>query len=127
VARANAARLSLASRVRLVEVTVPAGGFELCLANLPYVSDAELPMLEPEAREWEPPDALRGGPDGLRAIRGLLHELSSRPDGPPDAVALEVGAGQAPAVTELVRAAGFGRIGVRHDLAGFERVVLGRR
>jgi methylase of polypeptide subunit release factors len=41
------------------------------------------------------------------------------------AVALEVGVGQAAAVAELVRRAGYGTVDVRRDLAGIERVVLG--
>ncbi len=43
VARANAERLGLAGRVELVEGSLPPepGGFDLILANLPYVSEAE--------------------------------------------------------------------------------------
>ncbi len=41
------------------------------------------------------------------------------------AIALEVGAGQAEAVAELVRRAGFERTESRRDLAGVERVVVG--
>ncbi len=44
-----------------------------------------------------------------------------------DAVALEIGDGQAGEVAELVRAAGFPRVEIRADLAGIERVVVGRR
>ena len=42
-------------------------------------------------------------------------------------VALEVGMGQAPAVAEVLRAAGFTATQARRDLAGIERVVVGRR
>ncbi len=92
------------------------------IANLPYVPDAEWAALAPEIREYEPREALLGGPDGLTPIRSLLAA-------PPecDAVALEVGAGQAPEVEELVRAAGFAHTERRRDLAGIERVVVGRR
>lgn len=41
------------------------------------------------------------------------------------AVAVEVGVGQAAAVAELMRAAGFDAVEVRRDLAGIERVVVG--
>jgi release factor glutamine methyltransferase len=41
--------------------------------------------------------------------------------------AFEVGEGQAPAVGELLRAAGFTEIDVVEDLAGIQRVVVGRR
>jgi release factor glutamine methyltransferase len=49
VARANAERLGLAGRVELVEGTLPPGPaeFDLVLANLPYVSEAEWGGLDP--------------------------------------------------------------------------------
>ena len=122
VARANAGRLGLTERVELVEGTLPdLGEFDLVLANLPYVSEAEWGGLEPEVTEWEPREALLAGPDGLDAIRTLLDA------GPPGrCLALEVGEGQAPAVGELMRNAGFTAIEMRRDLAGIERVVVGR-
>jgi methylase of polypeptide subunit release factors len=43
------------------------------------------------------------------------------------AVALELGAGQAPVVAELVGAAGFAQVECKRDLAGIERVVTGER
>ena len=42
-------------------------------------------------------------------------------------LALEVGAGQAPAVAELVRASGFAEVRAERDLAGIERVIVGAR
>jgi methylase of polypeptide subunit release factors len=44
-----------------------------------------------------------------------------------DAVALEIGAGQSAPVRDLVRGASFERVEARRDLAGIERVVIGRR
>jgi release factor glutamine methyltransferase len=136
VARANAERLGLAERVELIEGTLPPepAGFDLVLANLPYVSEAEWGGLEPEVTEWEPREALLAGPDGLDAIRGLLVDRSRHFIRHPNematagrgAVALEVGEGQAVAVGELLREAGFGAVEMRVDLAGIERVVVGR-
>jgi len=125
VARANAERLGLARRVEFVEGTLPPepGEFDLVLANLPYVSEAEWGGLEPEVTEWEPREALLAGPDGLDAIRGLLSLLSKTPVG---CLALEVGEGQSGAVGELMHEAGFSAIEARKDLAGIERVVVGR-
>ncbi len=121
VARANTERLGLAGRVELVEGTLPdSAEFDLVLANLPYVSEAEWGALEPEVTEWEPREALLAGPDGLDAIRALLDA------GPPArCLALEVGAGHAEAVSGLMRGAGFGQIEGRKDLAGIDRVVVG--
>jgi release factor glutamine methyltransferase len=123
VARANAERLGLTERVELVEGTLPASGeFDLVLANLPYVGEAEWRGLEPEVTEWEPREALLAGPDGLDAIRAFLE---TKPVA--RCLALEVGDRQAQAVGELVREAGFRTIEVRKDLSGIDRVVVGRR
>lgn len=122
VARANAARLGLAERVRFLAGSVPGGErFDLAVANLPYVREDEWEGLAPEITAYEPRGALVAGPSGLEAIESLLPRL------PCDAVALEVGAGQAAAVAALAREAGFGSVESRPDLAGVERVVVGRR
>ena len=42
-------------------------------------------------------------------------------------MALELGAGQAGAVQELMRTAGFATVRAERDLAGIERVVVGER
>jgi release factor glutamine methyltransferase len=136
VARANAERLGLSERVELIEATLPPGPgeFDLILANLPYVAESDWGDLEPEVTEWEPREALSAGPDGLDAIRKLLAERArvlSRYSGQNTSstngiVALEVGEGQAATVGELLRDAGFGSVEVRADLAGIERVVVGR-
>jgi release factor glutamine methyltransferase len=125
LSRSNAARLDLSGRVRFIEGSVPAGlRFDLVLANLPYVSEGEWGRLQPEIREFEPREALVAGPRGTEAIESLLQELQGGPR--PGAVALEVGAGQADEVAGLVRAAGYTAVEARRDLAGIERVVLGR-
>ena len=95
------------------------------MANLPYVSEAEWENLAPEIRDHEPREALVPGPTGLEAIRELLGGLEQLPERP-GAIALEVGEGQAPEVIELVREAGFDAVEARRDLAGIERVVVGR-
>ena len=121
VARANAERLGLADRVEFREGSLPAGeNFDLVLANLPYVAERDWPKLQPEVTKWEPREALLAGPDGLDAYR----ELFAPPAGC-RAVAVEVGEGQAAAVAELMRGAGYPRTEVRRDLAGIERVVVG--
>ena len=122
VARANAARLGLSDRVRFLIGTHPDGQrYALTLANLPYVSDDEWSRLEPEITEHEPRDALVAGPTGLEAIEALISTVG------PGVLALEVGAGQAPAVASLMSAAGFDRVETRRDLAGIERAVVGRK
>ena len=126
VAKANRDRLGLGERVRLIEGSYPAEpGFDLVLANLPYVGDGEWDGLAPEITRFEPRGALVAGPTGLEAIDALLGAVATRALRT-RAVALEVGVGQAATVAELVRRAGFELVEERRDLAGIERVVLGR-
>jgi len=141
VARANAERLGLAGRVRFAQGTLPPGqSFDLILANLPYVAEADWAGLEPEVTQWEPREALLSGPDGLDHYRDLLAPMdpgpaeclrptfSDSPSGPDTAaIAVEIGEGQGLEVAELMRDAGFAEVEVREDLAGIERVVVGVR
>jgi release factor glutamine methyltransferase len=127
VARANAESLGLSSRVEVIEGSYPAerGPFDLLVANLPYVSEAEWAGLGPDIREYEPREALVAGPSGLEAFESLLAQV--REAGPaPGAIALEVGAGQATQVAELLERAGYASVEARRDIAGIERVVAGR-
>jgi release factor glutamine methyltransferase len=129
VAQVNADRLGLADRVDVVNRGIASldssGPCDLLLANLPYVSEGEWEGLAPEIREYEPREALVAGATGLEAIEGLLDsvaELAMKPA----SVALEIGAGQATAVADLVRRAGYANVETRRDLAGLDRLVIGR-
>ena len=123
VARANAARLGLEVEFHhgdlLAGVT---GRIDAVVSNPPYVEDGA--ELAPEIVRYEPALALRAGPAGLDVIGRLLPAA-----GATEAlmVALEVGAGQAGAVAALTRDAGFAAVEAVRDLAGVERVVVGRR
>jgi len=133
VAQSNAERLGLDDRVDVVlrgpsslMGAQPDGhAFDLLLANLPYVSEDEWEGLAPEIRDYEPREALVPGSTGLEAIEALAEELLSLAPRPP-VVALEIGAGQAEAVSRLIAAAGYGEVEVRSDLAGHDRIVIGR-
>ncbi len=135
VASTNAERLGLADRVRFLEGSLPPGEeFDLILANLPYVAEADWASLQPEVTEWEPREALLAGADGLDAIRTLLTDrvrvlsriARQNTNSAEGIVALEVGDGQAGAVSRLLSEAGFGGVETRADLAGIDRVVIGR-
>jgi release factor glutamine methyltransferase len=135
LARFNGVRLGLEVkwlRADLLSGVLP-DEFDAILSNPPYVADSARASLAPEILRHEPAQALFSGADGLDAIRALLAQVSSR--GSVKMVALEVGAGQAPAVIELARTGGryFNRLVVspllpaEQDLAGIERVVVGER
>jgi release factor glutamine methyltransferase len=115
-ARENAARLGLAVEVS-VESGLPAGDYDLVVANLPYVGEAEWPDLVPEIARYEPRAALVAGPSGLEAIEALVGQ------GPAGAsLALEHAPWQAERVRDLLAEARTLR-----DLADRERVTIGSR
>ena len=125
LARENAERLGIDGRVRFERGTVPEGRrFELVLANLPYVREDEWEGLAPEITGYEPREALVGGADGVEAIASTVPATVAALE-PGASLALEVGAGQAGPVAELLLDLGFGRVEGRQDLAGIPRVVLG--
>ncbi len=126
LARANGSRLRL--KVAWMHADLLEGmpdEFDALLCNPPYVAESERAALAPEILRHEPPEALFAGADGLDVIRALLAQLAGRPR--VRFAALEVGAGQAGAVGELMRAAGFPTVRAERDLAGVERVVVGAR
>lgn len=131
VARRNAARHSVSSKVEfragdLLNPLAPeAGAIDILLSNPPYIALRDRGTLPPEVLA-EPPAALFSGEDGLDAIRAILAG-APRVLAPGGLLAVEVGAGQAPAVADLARAAGLVEIATRKDLAGIERAVLARR
>lgn len=125
VARTNAQRLGFAERVEFVEgmLSPQPGDFDLVVANLPYVAESEWGGLEPEVAKWEPREALLAGPDGLDVLRAAIPAAANVAK----ALALEVGAGQAQAVSEMLFDADFSAVETRPDLAGIPRVVWGQR
>jgi release factor glutamine methyltransferase len=126
VARGNAERLGLAVTFLEGDLGAPLAGqppFSLIAANLPYIPSGELGGLPAEVKV-EPTLALDGGPDGLALVRRLVAEAPALLGGG-GVLALEIGAGQAPATAELLRGAGFADVQTRRDLAGIERVVSG--
>jgi release factor glutamine methyltransferase len=96
---------------------------DIILANLPYVKDSELPQLSPEIRNFEPIVALAGGQDGLEKVRQLLPRARQKllPGG---LILLEIGQGQGPFATALVKDYfPTAKIDLIPDLGGIDRVV----
>jgi release factor glutamine methyltransferase len=126
LAEENAERLGIDGRLHLEHGTVPQGGrFDLVVANLPYVGDEEWDALAPEITRYEPREALVAGGEGIEAIASTAPAALAALDAG-GALAVEVGAGQAGAVAELMLDLGFGQVEGRQDLARIPRVVLGR-
>jgi release factor glutamine methyltransferase len=125
LARLNATQLGLADRASFVVsdwTNAICGRFDLVISNPPYIPAADIAGLMPEVALQEPQRALDGGTDGYDAYRTILHDLQDRllPGG---AAILELGAGQAAAVSALARQAGFAA-SLHLDLAGIQRAIV---
>jgi release factor glutamine methyltransferase len=122
-ARRNAERLGLAGRADLRQGDWGEGvegHFDLILCNPPYIeADATLPA---DVADWEPPEALYAGPDGLDDYRRLAPEIA-RLLTPGGIACIEVGAGQDAAATALFEYRGFTVSSLR-DLNGVNRCLI---
>jgi release factor glutamine methyltransferase len=127
-ARRNASRNGLAARAAFLVgdwAAALAGGFDLVVSNPPYIPSPDLPGLAREVREHDPLAALDGGDDGLDAYRAIIGD-APRLLAPGGALVLELGIGQAEAVTALGIAAGLRLQGVAADLGGIDRALTFR-
>jgi release factor glutamine methyltransferase len=131
LARANLAGIGRAgARVRLFEGSwfdaLPddrRGALDLVVSNPPYVPDGD--ALDPSVEEWEPSNALRGGPDGLDHVR---HILTASPTWlvSGGAVVVELDPRQADEAAALAIAAGLEEVEVVADLSGRSRALRAR-
>lgn len=93
LAKRNATSLGAATAIRFIQGNLldPApGNFDLVVANLPYIADDEWQTLDESVRQYEPVNALRGGPDGLDLIKELMQQARNRLN-PGGAMFLEIG------------------------------------
>ena len=134
LARENRRRIGMEDRLSLLMCgRDPYGAlaarpaFDAIVSNPPYVETGAIDGLPTEVRGHDPREALDGGPDGLAVIRRIAVGARERLlDG--GRVFLEIGAGQAESVAELLERAGpWRRLSVRRDLAGRDRFVTAER
>jgi release factor glutamine methyltransferase len=128
-ARRNAAACGLAARTAFVACDWGAaldGPFDLLVSNPPYVARNEIAALPPEVRDFDPHRALDGGTDGLAGYRAIAGE-ARRLLASGGTLVVELGAGQAAAVTSLLSAAGLAPISPAwDDLGGVTRALAMR-
>lgn len=133
VARQNAASLGLAARARWQKARSldgVAGRFDLVVSNPPYIPSGEIAGLEREVRHYDPLPALDGGTDGLDVYREIISGSAGPEFRAGTWFVVEVGAGQAGAVVELVGRHCGALVASRHrtavDLGGHTRCVAWR-
>lgn len=129
VAAYNAERYDLSGLVEfregpLFEPLEQRERFDIIVSNPPYIAEGERGGLQPEVRDWEPPEALFAGEDGLGVIRQLV-------TGAPEhlvaggLLAFECGLGQAGDIVIDLNATGaFAAVRIRPDLTGRPRFVM---
>ncbi len=100
--------------------------FDLIVSNPPYIPRDVIEGLMEEVRDYEPRLALDGGEDGLDFYRRITCEAGEylKPGG---WLMMEIGQDQADDVRNMMEAAGYEEIQVVQDLAGLDRVVLGKK
>jgi release factor glutamine methyltransferase len=107
----------------LLTCFVPRPMLDMVLANLPYVSHAEIGALPRGIRDHEPRMALNGGESGLEVYERLIPQAACRLAAAGH-VLLEMGAGQAGALERMLVAAGFHVQEMAEDLQGIPRCVI---
>ena len=127
-AEANAARVGLADRAGFVGCDYAgglSGAFNLIVSNPPYIRSADIAGLAAEVRDYDPPAALDGGPDGLDGYRALIPQAAGLL-APGAALVVEAGEGQSGDIEALMKGAGLiCERPPRADLAGIRRAVAG--
>jgi release factor glutamine methyltransferase len=130
VARRNAQRHGVVARVAFVHgsLLTPIGApVDLVVSNPPYVTAADMAILPPEVRDFEPAVALAGGTDGLEVIRALVAQCD-RVLAPGGWLVFEFGHGQEQGVRAALEAWPRLRLArVCADLQGIPRVAVVQR
>ncbi len=126
-ARQNISKYGLEKRIELREgnlfATISEGeSFDFIISNPPYVSQGEWLQLEPEVKDYEPKEALIGGPSGLE----YLLEIGKRAREylrKPGYLLMELSPSQSQEMKDVLVSMGYGHIRVIKDLNGRDRVI----
>jgi release factor glutamine methyltransferase len=128
VARANAARLELGSRIEFHRGDLLGGfspaAFDFVVSNPPYVGEAEEDSVQLEVRKFEPRNAVFAGPTGLEVIERLIPQAQVvlKPGG---WLIFEISGTIAAGVRHLL--ASWAEVRLTNDLQGIARVAAARR
>ena len=128
VARSNAERLGLGSRVQFHQADLLSGFqpgfFDFVVSNPPYIGTTEKDQLLPEVLDFEPHSALFAGADGMEVIRRLAPAAHAalKPGG---FLVMEIGSTLAEPALKLL--ANWENATLKHDLQSLARVVCARK
>lgn len=128
IARANAARHQLESRIQFHQADLLAGmdegTFDYVISNPPYIGEWEADSVEAQVRRFEPRLALFAGPSGLEAFARIIPQAQKalRTGG---WLVMEMGHSSRERVCELLKH--WDETRVTNDLQGIARVIAARR
>ena len=128
VARANAARHQLESRIQFHETDLLEGveknAYDFVVSNPPYVGESEEDSVQLEVQKFEPRNAVFAGPTGLEVTARLIPQAREvlRPGG---WLIMEISGTIATRVQELL--AGWTSVQITNDLQGIPRVAAAQR
>ena len=128
VARANAARHELASRIEFHHADLlsglPRGQFDFVVSNPPYVGESEEDTVQLEVRKFEPRNAIFAGPTGLEVIERLIPHAHDAlvPGG---WLVFEISGTIADRVQKLL--SNWSEVALKNDLQGIARVAVARK
>jgi release factor glutamine methyltransferase len=127
VARANAARHQLESRIQFREADLLAAvennSFDFIVSNPPYVGESEEDQVQLEVRKFEPRNAVFAGPTGLEVIARLVPQARAalKPGG---WLVMEISGTISEKVERLL--GDWNDLQIRPDLQSIPRVVAAR-
>src|SRR5450755_548093 len=128
IARANAARLDLASRIEFHRIDLlaglPAEFFDFVVSNPPYVGESEEDSVQLEVRKFEPRNAVFAGPTGLEIIDRLIPQAQNALT-PGGWLVFEISGAIAERVQTML--AGWMDVRLTNDLQGIPRVAIARK
>jgi release factor glutamine methyltransferase len=131
IARENAAKHGV-ERIRFLQgdlfAPLPAGEqFDFIVSNPPYIADDEMAKLPVGVQQYEPHDALKGGPGGFVVFDRLVADAGQRLF-PAGHLIVEIGTAQeAPARAKLAAIPEFALVATIFDFSGHPRVLRAQK
>ena len=102
------------------------GRLDAIVSNPPYIPKKDIEELMTEVKDFEPMNALDGGEDGLDFYRAIVEQGRDwLVDG--GWLFFEIGYDQGEDLRKLLTEFGYTEIEIRKDLAGLDRVAMGRK
>ena len=138
VAERNRKNLELEKRAVLVQSDTFSGDYfqknsgnisleyDMLISNPPYIPTEDIGKLMEEVRFHDPVLALDGREDGLYFYRRITEQACKylKPGG---WLMYEIGCEQGADVSAIMQGEGFAEVAVKKDLAGLDRVVIGKK